>query len=137
MLFLRAFSFESNDEPPKNNVIFPNVGKVYASPHADYMKSAGLFYPNQTLYTEPNLRERESGESDESFALRCVAGLNLLFADMTRCEVMRAALITNDETIVTLMAGCGLPQRPPQGLMLKPGERWVVEMSVSFLEKGV
>jgi hypothetical protein len=93
-------------------------------------------YPQQTLHTDVNLRGRDSDENDEAFAVRCVAGLNRIFTDITRADIMRAALITHDETIVTLMAGCGLPKSDPTELILQPGEAWLIKMSAYLWQKS-
>jgi broad specificity phosphatase PhoE len=115
---------------------YPNVGKVYTSPHADCVESAQMIYYKQTLHTAVNLRGRDSDETDGEFAVRCVAGLSQLFADMTRSEVGKAALVTHDETIVTLMAGCSLPEGKPTDFILQPGEGWLVKMSAFLWQKA-
>jgi hypothetical protein len=115
---------------------YPHVGRVYTSPHADCVESAQSMYPEQTLHTAFNLRGRDSDESHEEFAVRCVAGLNQLFTDLTRTQIGKAALITHDETIVTLMAGCGLPKSEPTDYILEPGEGWLIRMSAYLWQKG-
>jgi len=115
---------------------YPAVGRVYTSPHADCVQSSQLFYPSQTLHTAVNLRGRDSDETDSEFAIRCVAGLNQLFTDLTKSQITKAALITHDETIVTLMAGCGLPKSDPTEFILEPGEGWLIRMSAYLWQKG-
>jgi hypothetical protein len=115
---------------------YPNVGRVYTSPHADCVESAQMIYHAQTLHTAVNLRGRDSDEAHEEFALRCVAGLNQLFTDLTRSNIGKAALVTHDETIVTLMAGCGLPKSDPTEFILEPGEGWLIKMSAYLWQKG-
>jgi len=121
------------------NAPYPNVGKVYVSPLISCAESAKVMYPEQTLHTAATLLERDTGknaESDEDFALRCVAGLNQIFTDMTRNGVGKAALITYDEAIVTLMAGCGLPKSNPTEFILEPGEGWLIRMTAYLWQKG-
>ena len=115
---------------------YPNVGKVYTSPHSDCVESAQLIYPAQTLHTAVNLRGRDSDESNEEFAVRCVAGLNQLFTDLSKSQIGKAALITHDETIVTLMAGCGLPKSDPTDFILNEGEGWLIRLSAYLWQKG-
>jgi hypothetical protein len=75
-------------------------------------------------------------ESDEEFAVRCVAGLNQVFGDLTRSGIDQAALVSYDEAIVTLMAGCGLPKYSPTEFILEPGEAWLINMTVYLWQKG-
>jgi hypothetical protein len=123
-----------------NQQSYPNVGRVYTSPHADCVNAAQLFYPGHTLHTALNFRGRDSGnsggESDKEFAVRCVAGLNQLFSDITQGGIEKSALITHDEIIVTLMAGCGVPKMPPTDFILQPGEGWLIKMSAFLWQKG-
>jgi hypothetical protein len=115
---------------------YPNVGKVYTSPHKSCAKAAQLIYPTQPLNTAATLRKRDDGETNEEFAVRCIAGLNRVFADLTSSDTAKAALITHDEIIVTLMAGCGLPKYPPTEFILKPGEGWLINMTAYLWQKG-
>jgi hypothetical protein len=89
-----------------------------------------------TLHTAANLRERDKGEDNEIFALRCVAALNQIFVDLTRADVQRAAVVMNEEAIVTLAAGCGMPRYDPLTYRLEPGEAWVIRMSAYLWQKG-
>jgi hypothetical protein len=89
-----------------------------------------------TVFTAENLRARESREKNEEFALRCLAALERIFVDITKSDVQRAALIINEEAIVTLMAGCGIPRGDPLEFRLKPGEGWLIKMSAYLWQKG-
>jgi hypothetical protein len=115
---------------------YPNVGRVYTSPHSDCVKSAQIFYPGHTLHTALSFRGHEKDETNEAFALRCVAGLNQLFSDLTRSGLAKAALVTDDEVIVTLMSGCGLPKGEPTDFVLQSGEGWLIRMTAYLWQKG-
>jgi hypothetical protein len=98
-----------------------------------------MMYPSHAqngFNTAATLRERDAGESNEEFAVRCVAGLNQVFTDMTSSNTAKAALITCDEVIVTLMAGCGLPKYDPADFILEAGEGWLISMSAYLWQKG-
>jgi hypothetical protein len=115
---------------------YPNVGRAYTAPQADCLGWAHLSYPALTLHTAANLRERDAGEDNETFALRCVAALHQIFTDLTRADVQRAAVIMNEEAIVTLLAGCGMPRNDPTACCLEPGEAWLISMSAYLWQKG-
>jgi hypothetical protein len=88
------------------------------------------------VYVPVLLHERTPGESHEEFALRCVAGLDKVFVDMSRNSIERAAVVTCDEVIVTLMAGCGLPKADPAEFTLEPGEGWLIRISAYLWQRG-
>ncbi|MCL2634347.1 MAG: hypothetical protein FWD34_07550 [Oscillospiraceae bacterium] len=120
----------------ENSLPYPNVGKVYVSPNIACTIAAQSFYPKHTLHTAMDFRERDPAETDEQFALRCVCALNLLFSDLTRSGITKAAIITDEEAIVTLVAGCGLPKGDPVEFMLEPGEGWLISMCTYLWQKG-
>ena len=121
-----------NEKP----IQYPNVGRVYTSPRLDCVQTAQSIYPEHTLHTAAPLRERDKDESDKDFAVRCVAGLNRIFTDITHSGFGKAALITLDEIIVTLMAGCGQPKGEPADFILEPGEGGVIRMSAYLWQRG-
>jgi hypothetical protein len=130
ILLIRPGTADSTPPP------YPNIGRVYTAPQADCLGWTTLSYPENTLHTAANLRARDEGESNEDFAIRCVAALNQIFTDLTRADVQRAALIMNEEAIVTLMAGCGMPRHDPLAYRLEPGEGWLIIMSAYLWQKG-
>ncbi|MCL1831449.1 MAG: hypothetical protein FWG45_00890 [Oscillospiraceae bacterium] len=117
---------------------YPNVGRVYTSPSAECALWACSCYPelSKTLHTASNLRARDKDEANETYAIRCVAALNQLFGDLTRADIERAALIIDDETIVTLVAGCGMPRLEPPECSLPEGGGWLICMSSFLWQKG-
>jgi hypothetical protein len=125
-------------EPMKQACKYPNVGKVYSMALGECIICAQTMFPHvkESQRTAANLRERDLGESNEVFALRCVAGLEQIFKDLSQSSDTKAALVTDEETIVTLVAGCGMPQRDPLDCRIEPGDGWVIRMSAYLWQKG-
>ncbi|MDR0197659.1 MAG: histidine phosphatase family protein [Oscillospiraceae bacterium] len=76
------------------------------------------------------------GESHGEFTLRCVAGLNEVFTDISCSGARKASVITHAGVIVNLMAGFGLPKGRPTDFSLKQGEGWMISMSAYLWQKG-
>ena len=50
------------------------------------------------------------GEKFGDFSLRCISGLDVIFSDMMKKELTRAAVITHGGGITNQLAGFGLPK---------------------------
>jgi predicted adenine nucleotide alpha hydrolase (AANH) superfamily ATPase len=103
------------------------------------VKTAKTIYPEHELHKTTDLREYDFSEFKEEtpvFTARCVKGIGEIFADMSRSEIYRAAVVTHIGVIVTLMAGCGLPKFPPDKYALEQGEGWLISMSSYLWQKG-
>ena len=57
------------------------------------------------------------GEKFGDFSLRCISGLDIIFRDMMKKEITRAAMVTHGGVITNLLAGFGLPKGHPADYM--------------------
>lgn len=76
------------------------------------------------------------GESFGDFSLRCISGLDIIFKDMMKKELNRAAVITHGGVITNLLAGFGLPKGHPADFMCGPGEGFEIILSTFLWQKG-
>lgn len=69
------------------------------------------------------------GEKFGDFSLRCISGLDIIFRDMMKKEITRAAMVTHGGVITNLLAGFGLPKGHPADYMCGPGEGFEILLS--------
>lgn len=76
------------------------------------------------------------GEKFGDFSLRCISGLDIIFRDMMKKDISRAAVITHGGVITNLLAGFGLPKGHPSDYMCGPGEGFEILLSTFLWQKG-
>ena len=76
------------------------------------------------------------GEKFGDFSLRCISGLDIIFRDMMKKEITRAAMVTHGGVITNLLAGFGLPKGHPADYMCGPGEGFEILLSTFLWQKG-
>lgn len=76
------------------------------------------------------------GEKFGDFTLRCIEGLDVIFSDMMRNDIQRAACITHAGVITNLLAGYGLPKGRPADFLCGPGEGFEIILSAFLWQKG-
>ena len=76
------------------------------------------------------------GEKFGDFSLRCISGLDIIFRDMMKKELTRAAMVTHGGVITNLLAGFGLPKGHPADYMCGPGEGFEILLSTFLWQKG-
>lgn len=76
------------------------------------------------------------GEKFGDFSLRCISGLDVIFSDMMKKELTRAAVINHGGVITNLLAGFGLPKGKPADFMLPPGGGYEIILSAFLWQKG-
>ena len=76
------------------------------------------------------------GEKFGDFSLRCISGLDIIFRDMMKKEITRAAMVTHGGVITNLLAGFGLPKGHPADYMCGPGEGFEILLSTFLGQKG-
>lgn len=76
------------------------------------------------------------GEKFGDFSLRCISGLDIIFRDMMKKELTRAAVITHGGVITNLLSGFGLPKGHPADYMCGPGEGFEILLSTFLWQKG-
>ncbi|MCL1902864.1 MAG: hypothetical protein FWF94_00410 [Oscillospiraceae bacterium] len=120
--------------------VYPNVGRVYTAPDKNCILTAGTIYAKHDFREVIELREYDFAELESGdapvFTARCVKGIEEIFKDMSRFGIYKSAVIAGMGAIVTLLAGCGLPEMPPHKLELQPGEAWLISMSTFLWQKG-
>lgn len=77
-----------------------------------------------------------NGEKFGDFSLRCISGLDIIFKDMMKKDITRAAVITHGGVITNLLAGFGLPKGRPADFMCGPGEGFEILLSTFLWQKG-
>ena len=77
-----------------------------------------------------------AGEKFGDFSLRCISGLDIIFRDMMKKEITRAAMVTHGGVITNLLAGFGLPKGHPGDYMCGPGEGFEILLSTFLWQKG-
>ena len=75
------------------------------------------------------------GEKFGDFSLRCISGLDIIFRDMMKKEITRAAMVTHGGVITNLLAGFGLPKGHPADYMCGPGEGFEILLSTFLWQK--
>ena len=94
-------------------------------------------FPEYSEWLKGGMESRPpGGESHAEFTTRCIKGIEEVFADMSRSEINKSAVITHAGVIVTLLSGCGLPKGTPADFVLNPGEGWLIRMSTYLWQKG-
>lgn len=144
--------------------VYPEVEKVYSSPLARCLETAEIIYPEEKLMiidelaemnfgefenkTDAQLRDlREyteflkggtppNGESYADFQLRCIEGLDVIFRDMMKMDIARAACVTHAGVITNLLCGYGLPKGRPADFMCSPGDGFEIVLSAFLWQKG-
>ena len=76
------------------------------------------------------------GEKFGDFSLRCISGLDIIFRDMMKKDITRAAMVTHGGVITNLLAGFGLPKGHPADYMCGPGEGFEILLSTFLWQKG-
>lgn len=76
------------------------------------------------------------GESYKDFTLRCINGLDMIFEDMRKKEITRAAVITHGGVITNLLSGYGLPKGKPADYLCGPGEGFEILLSTFMWQHG-
>ena len=76
------------------------------------------------------------GEKFGDFSLRCISGLDIIFRDMMKKEITRAAMVTHGGVITNLLAGFGLPKGHPADYMCGPGEGFEILLSTFLWQQG-
>lgn len=76
------------------------------------------------------------GESFGDFSLRCISGLDIIFSDMMKKELTRAAVVTHGGVITNLLTGFGLPKGKPADFMCAPGGGFEIILSAFLWQKG-
>lgn len=76
------------------------------------------------------------GEKFGDFSLRCISGLDIIFRDMMKKEITRAAMVTHGGVITNLLAGFGLPKGHPADYMCGTGEGFEILLSTFLWQKG-
>lgn len=76
------------------------------------------------------------GEKFGDFSLRCISGLDIIFKDMMKKDITRAAVVTHGGVITNLLAGFGLPKGRPADFMCGPGEGFEILLSTFLWQKG-
>lgn len=76
------------------------------------------------------------GEKYGDFTLRCIEGLDIVFGDMMRLGVTRAACVTHAGVITNLLCGYGLPKGKPADFLLSPGNGFEIILSTFMWQKG-
>ena len=76
------------------------------------------------------------GEKFGGFSLRCISGLDIIFRDLMKKEITRAAMVTHGGVITNLLAGFGLPKGHPADYMCGPGEGFEILLSTFLWQKG-
>lgn len=76
------------------------------------------------------------GETFGDFSLRCISGLDIIFSDMMKKELTRAAVVTHGGVITNLLAGFGLPKGRPADFMCAPGGGFEIILSAFLWQKG-
>ena len=76
------------------------------------------------------------GEKFGDFSLRCISGLDIIFRDMMKKEITRAAMVTHGGVITNLLAGFGLPKGHPADYMCGPGEGFEILLATFLWQKG-
>ena len=77
-----------------------------------------------------------NGEKYGDFILRCVEGLDVIFSDMMRRGITRAACVTHAGVITNLLCGCGLPKGQPADYLCAPGEGFEIILTPFLWQKG-
>lgn len=77
-----------------------------------------------------------NGEKYGDFMVRCIEGLDIIFSDMMRREVTRAACITHAGVITNLLCGHGLPKGQPADFLCGPGEGFEIILTPFLWQKG-
>mgnify|MGYP003364074964 CR=1 FL=1 len=103
--------------------VYPYVEKVYTSPHIQLSKVDEIAemdfgqFEGKTQKELENLPEYTAwlkggpeacppdGEKFGDFSLRCISGLDIIFRDMMKKEITRAAMVTHGGVITNLLAG--------------------------------
>ena len=108
--------------------VYPYVEKVYTSP---------LNLPEYTAWLKGGPEAcPPDGEKFGDFSLRCISGLDIIFRDMMKKEITRAAMVTHGGVITNLLAGFGLPKGHPADYMCGPGEGFEILLSTFLWQKG-
>lgn len=76
------------------------------------------------------------GENFGDFSLRCISGLDIIFSDMMKKELTRAAVVTHGGVITNLLTGFGLPKGKPADFMCPPGGGFEIILSAFLWQKG-
>ena len=76
------------------------------------------------------------GEKFGDFSLRCISGLDIIFRDMMKKDITRAAMVTHGGVITNLLAGFGLPKGHPADYMCGSGEGFEILLSTFLWQKG-
>ena len=77
-----------------------------------------------------------SGEKYGDFMIRCIEGLDIIFSDMMRKDITRAACVTHAGVITNLLCGYGLPKGQPADYMCDPGEGFEIILTPFLWQKG-
>lgn len=77
-----------------------------------------------------------SGEKYGDFMIRCIEGLDIIFSDMMRKDITRAACVTHAGVITNLLCGYGLPKGQPANYMCDPGEGFEIILTPFLWQKG-
>ncbi len=77
-----------------------------------------------------------NGEKYGDFTVRCIEGLDIIFSDMMRHDVTRAACVTHAGVITNLLCGYGLPKGRPADYMCEPGEGFEIILTPFLWQKG-
>ena len=146
--------------------VYPYVEKVYTSPLKRCVETAQIIYPDIQLSKVDEIAEMDfgqfgktqkelenlpeytawlkggpeacppDGEKFGDFSLRCISGLDIIFRDMMKKEITRAAMVTHGGVITNLLAGFGLPKGHPADYMCGPGEGFEILLSTFLWQKG-
>lgn len=77
-----------------------------------------------------------NGEKYGEFMLRCIEGLDIVFSDMMKHNITRAACVTHAGVITNLLCGYGLPKGKPADFLLSPGDGFEIILSTFLWQKG-
>lgn len=146
--------------------IYPDVDVVYSSPLLRCRETAEIIFPNREIVTIDNLTEYDfgdfegktaneleerkeyfewtsgkitappNGEDANNFSARICLGLNEVVRHLSDCNGTEAAVVVHGGVIMSLLAACGLPQRPIIEWACGNGRGYTVRITPSLYSRS-
>lgn len=150
----------------KDNLEYPNIGRLYSSPMLRCKQTAAVLYPDKEIITVPNMtefdfgdfdgktaRELESnqafkdftsgkitappnGEDNTEFVQRICIGLNLIVNDMMQNNVNESAVIMHGGAIMMLLGATAVPRKHTAEWTSDNGRGYTLRITPSLYHKS-
>ncbi len=149
----------------KDNLDYPEIDRLYASPMLRARQSAAVLYPNMPIYPVDNLKEYDfgdfegktaeeldlnpdfakwvagkiaapNGESNADFVKRLCVGLYQIVSDMLNNDLENAAVIMHGGAIMMLLGACAVPQHTPVEWTAESGQGYSLLVTPSLYHKS-